>query len=48
MFITIFQEWLCEFDYQVTLKYGSQRILLLLNNYKSYKVKNLIPLHIEI
>ncbi|CAG8735374.1 16801_t:CDS:2, partial [Rhizophagus irregularis] len=48
MLITIFQEWLHEFDHQVALKHGGQRVLLLLDNCTSHKVENLALLHVEI
>ena len=48
MLITIFQEWLREFDRQVALKHGGQRVLLLLDNCKSHKVENLALPHVEV
>ncbi|CAB5382754.1 unnamed protein product [Rhizophagus irregularis] len=43
-----FQEWLREFDRQVALKHGDQRVLLLLDNCTSHKVENLALPHVEI
>ena len=48
MLITIFQEWLREFDRQVAQKHGGQRVLLLLDNCTSHKVENLSLPHVEI
>ena len=48
MLITIFQEWLREFDRQIAQKHGGQRVLLLLDNCTSHKVENLALPHVEI
>ena len=42
MLSTLFQEWLQDFDYQVSQKYGGQRVLLLLDNCSSHKLENLV------
>ncbi|GBB89894.1 hypothetical protein RclHR1_16730001 [Rhizophagus clarus] len=39
MIITLFQEWLQEFDYQVAQKHKGQRVLLLLDNCSSHKLQ---------
>ncbi|CAG8558749.1 37111_t:CDS:2, partial [Racocetra persica] len=38
MIISLFQEWVLEFDYQVGLKYRGQCVLLLLNNCSSHDI----------
>ncbi|GES84905.1 CENP-B homolog protein 2-like [Rhizophagus clarus] len=48
MIITIFQEWLQEFDYQVARKHGSQRVLLLLDNCSSHKLQGLVLPYVEV
>ncbi len=48
MLITLFQEWLQEFDYQVNIKHNKQCVLLLLNNYTSHKLENLILENVEV
>jgi len=48
MLITIFQEWLHEFDRQIAQKHGGQHVLLLLDNCTSHKVENLALPHVEI
>ena len=48
MLTTLFQEWLQEFDYQVSHKYNGQRILLLLDNCPSHKLQGLTLSHVEI
>ncbi|GES96646.1 CENP-B homolog protein 2-like [Rhizophagus clarus] len=40
MIITLFQEWLQEFDYQVAQKHKGQRVLLLLDNCSSHKLQD--------
>ncbi|CAB5360730.1 unnamed protein product [Rhizophagus irregularis] len=48
MLATIFQEWLQEFDYQVGIKHDKQRVLLLLDNYTSHKINNLVLENVEV
>ncbi|CAG8752139.1 10682_t:CDS:2, partial [Rhizophagus irregularis] len=45
---TLFQEWLQEFNYQVSIKHNKQRILLLLDNCKSYKIDTLVLENVEV
>ena len=46
--ITLFQEWLWEFDYQVGIKYNKQYVLLLLDNCTSHKLENLTLENVEV
>ncbi|CAB5349997.1 unnamed protein product [Rhizophagus irregularis] len=48
MLATIFQEWLQEFDYQVSIKHDKQRVLLLLDNCTSHKINNLVLENVEV
>ena len=48
MLTTLFQEWLQEFEYQVTQKHNGQRVLLLFDNCPSHKIQGLNLSHIEI
>ncbi|CAB5385171.1 unnamed protein product [Rhizophagus irregularis] len=48
MLTTLFQEWLQEFNYQVGIKHNKQRILLLLDNCKSYKIDTLVLENVEV
>jgi len=48
MLTTLFQEWLQKFDYQVGIKYNKQCVLLLLDNYTSHKLENLILENVEV
>ena len=43
-----FQEWLENFDHQMAQKYGSQRVLLLLDNCSSHKLEGLTLSHVDI
>jgi len=48
MLITLFQEWLKDFDYQIAQKHGGQRVLLLLDNCTSHKLQGLVLPHVEV
>ncbi|RHZ89822.1 hypothetical protein Glove_9g369 [Diversispora epigaea] len=48
MLTTLFQEWLCDFDYKVEIKHNGQRILLLLDNCGNHKIEGLNLLHVDI
>ena len=49
MLTTLFQEWLQEFDYQISIKHNRQRVLLLLDNCTSHKLdSNLILENVEV
>ena len=48
MLTTLFQEWLQEFEYQVTQKHNGQRVLLLFDNCPSHKIQGLNLSHVEI
>ena len=48
MLTTLFQKWLQEFDYQVGIKHNKQYVLLLLDNYTSYKLENLTFENVEV
>jgi DDE superfamily endonuclease/Tc5 transposase DNA-binding domain len=48
MLTTTFQEWLHEFDRQVTQKHGNQRVLLLLDNCPSHKMAGLNLQHVDV
>src|ERR1044071_7267068 len=48
MLITLFQEWLKDFDYQIAQKHGGQRVLLLLDNCTSHKLGNLVLPHVDV
>ncbi|CAG8778276.1 25189_t:CDS:2, partial [Dentiscutata erythropus] len=41
MITSLFQTWLQEFDYQISLKYQGQHVLLVLDNCSSYKLDGL-------
>jgi hypothetical protein len=46
--ITLFQEWLKEFDYQIAQKHGGQRVLLFFDNCTSHKLEGLVLPHVEV
>ncbi len=48
MLSTLFQEWLQEFDNIVGQKHREQCVLLLIDNYSSYKLKNLTLSYVDI
>jgi hypothetical protein len=48
MTITLFQEWLKEFNYQVTRNHEGQRVLLFLNNCTSHKLEDLVLSHAQV
>ena len=48
MLSTLFQEWLQDFDYQVSQKYGGQRVLLLLDNCSSHKIENIVLSYVDV
>ncbi len=48
MLSTLFQEWLQEFDNIVGQKHRGQRVLLLIDNYSSYKLENLILSYVDV
>ena len=48
MLITLFQEWLKDFDYQIAQKHGGQCVLLLLDNCTSHKLQGLVLPHVEV
>jgi hypothetical protein len=48
MLITLFQEWILDFDRQVALKHGNQRVLLLLDNCTSHKLEGLFLSHVDV
>src|SRR3954454_14431072 len=48
MFTTLFQDWLCDFDQQVSQKHRGQRVLLLLDNCTSHKLEGLDLLNVDV
>jgi hypothetical protein len=48
MLITLFQDWLWNFDRQVGQKYRGQRVLLLLDNYSSHKIEGLNLINVDV
>jgi len=48
MLLTLFQEWLQEFDLQISRKYRGQRVLLLLDNCPSHKVEGMVLQNVDV
>lgn len=48
MLITVFQDWLQEFNNDVAQKYKGQRVLLLLDNCPSHKIDGLALSHVDV
>ena len=48
MLLTLFQEWLQEFDLQISRKHRGQRVLLLLDNCPSHKIRGLVLQNVDV
>ena len=48
MLLTLFQEWLQGFDFQMSRKHNGQRVLLLLDNCPSHKINGLVLPHVDV
>ena len=48
MLLTTFQEWLQNFDLQMSRKYNNQRVLLFLDNCPCHKIEGLVLSHVDV